>query len=386
MKAHSKSRDGIRQRSNGTWEARVCVGYTESGNPKTISVYGRTREECADKRNEARYKHGLGLPVQPKADTLCTFFWTWLEDIKRPSIRPDTYRSYEQLLRVHVVGTREEPVGLGKIKVQRLTALQVQSFLNRKREDGLSPRTVQYLLALLHGGLEQAKRYGFVSQNVAELAEAPKSKATERRFLDQKEARALLKACKGHRWHALFAVGLAMGFRISECLGLRWIDIDQKADTITVRNQYQRLPKSQGGPRLAEPKTERAKATIKMPKFLAALLAEHRIKQNAERKTMGEKWQETGFVFTTSTGTPCDERRVRTELDKLVTKAEIAPVTFHGLRHSAGSLLLAQGLDIFAAKELLRHSQISLTANLYAHATSKLRSDTADALDRAFGA
>ena len=121
------------------------------------------------------------------------------------------------------------------------------------------------------------------------------------------------------------------------------------------------------------------------------------------RAKLGERWQETGFVFTSTIGTPSDERRVRNELAGIITainaqivceaaeqgrkvlRDELVPlVTFHGLRHSAGSILLAQGMDIYAAKELLRHSQIALTANLYAHSTTKLRQDTANAMDRAF--
>jgi len=71
---------------------------------------------------------------------------------------------------------------------------------------------------------------------------------------------------------------------------------------------------------------------------------------------------------------------------KRVKRADLPPISFHGLWHSAATLMLAQGLTIGEIQKILGHSQISLTANLYTHVAPAMMRGAADSMDRIFGA
>ena len=99
----------------------------------------------------------------------------------------------------------------------------------------------------------------------------------------------------------------------------------------------------------------------------------------------GDTWRDSGHVFTTPIGTPLDPANLRKAFKRLLVAAELPAVRFHDLRHSAASLLLAEGVPMRMIIETLGHSQISITSDLYSHVAPELRQDVADAADRALG-
>jgi integrase len=108
-------------------------------------------------------------------------------------------------------------------------------------------------------------------------------------------------------------------------------------------------------------------------------LREHQLRQSAERLAAGAAWQEHGLVFATRIGTPLDARNVVRHYHALLAKAGLPRLRFHDLRHTAASLLLAQGLELRVVQQVLGHSQISLTANLYTHVMPPTMSASAEA-------
>lgn len=156
---------------------------------------------------------------------------------------------------------------------------------------------------------------------------------------------------------------MVIGLRQGEALGLRWQDIDLDRGLLTVARQLQRID---GKLILTEPKTPRSRRTLQLPAVAIEALRAHKLRQLEERLAAGPAWQDSGLVFTTAIGTPLDARNVVRHFHRLLAKAGLPRMPFHNLRHTAASLLLAQGLDIRVVQHVLGHSQISLTANLYA--------------------
>jgi integrase len=115
---------------------------------------------------------------------------------------------------------------------------------------------------------------------------------------------------------------------------------------------------------------------------LAIKLKEHRKRQLEEKFGAGSKWTETGLVFTTSAGTPIDRRNLKRHLDKLLTTAKLPHFRIHDLRHFCASLLLAQGVALKVVSEILGHSQIGITADLYTHVLPSVRREAIDLMDR----
>jgi integrase len=132
-----------------------------------------------------------------------------------------------------------------------------------------------------------------------------------------------------------------------------------------------------------EPKTKRSRRTVPLSDDAIAALRAYRRRQRAERLHLGPEYADEGLVFCTQLGTPLDRAVVQAAFKRALARAGLPPaVRFHDLRHTAATLLLANGVDIPTAA-ILGHSQNSTTLNIYAHAVpSRLQGATA-AIQRA---
>ena len=164
----------------------------------------------------------LGLPIPEDRLSLANFLRRWLVDTAKPTLRPRTFRPYEELVRLHLAPS------LGRTSLSKLKPADVQGLLNSKLESGLSPRRVQYIHAVLRCALGQAEKWGLVPRNVAKLVDVPRVRRVEIDPYSPLEARAFVEAIKGDRLEALFYLALAVGMRQREALGLSWSDVDLK--------------------------------------------------------------------------------------------------------------------------------------------------------------
>ena len=137
--------------------------------------------------------------------------------------------------------------------------------------------------------------------------------------------------------------------------------------------------------RLAKPKTARSRRTVTLPGVVAGSLRAHRKRQLEERLTAGERWNDSGLVFTTPIGTPIGTHSLHRTFKAMLAEAGLPDIRYHDLRHTAATLLLAQGVDPRTIMETLGHSQISLTLNTYAHVVPKLQRQAAAKMDEILG-
>jgi integrase len=285
----------------------------------------------------------------------------------------------------------------------------------------------------LRVALSTAMRWNLVARNVATLVDVPRTTKHEIAPFDTDQSRAFLGRARGHRLEALFTVGVALGLRQGEILGLCWEDVNLEDGSLRVRRALQRfggdavkrkallaerkqlreaLTTAQTASDTAgvetakkelvrvrkalalvatslqftEPKSERSRRTVSLPGIVAAALRAHRTRQLEERLKVGPAWEEQGLVFATPIGTPLDPRNVHREFRALVKQATLPAIRFHDLRHTAASLLLAQGVAPRTIMETLGHSQISLTMDTYSHLMPALRADAAAKMDEILSA
>ena len=133
--------------------------------------------------------------------------------------------------------------------------------------------------------------------------------------------------------------------------------------------------------RFTELKSVRSRRTIMLPAVVTVALKAKRVRQLEERLAAGGEWEDTGLVFTTPIGTPVDPRNATRLFHALLVAADLRPVRFHDLRHTAATLLLAQGVDHRTIMETLGHSQVSFTLNTYTHVLPTLQRDAAARMD-----
>jgi integrase len=203
------------------------------------------------------------------------------------------------------------------------------------------------------------------------------------KFLTVDQARAVLSAAAGEPLYALYATILSLGLRLGEALGLSWNSVNFAKGRIEILNTLQRV---KGVMCLLDTKTNDSHRTIDLPAVTIAALREHRIRQQHAREWAGSGWKGNAWdlVFTTSVGTPLDERGVlRRFQERILVKAEVPKMRIHDLRHSAVAILLAQGVDARSISELLGHSSVSFTLQVYGHLMEETKRETANRMDAA---
>jgi integrase len=189
------------------------------------------------------------------------------------------------------------------------------------------------------------------------------------------EARTFLAAARMDPLEARWLVGISLGLRQGEVLGLLWEHVDLEDQLLHVRHALQR--DRDGRLALAPTKTARSQRTVAMPPPVGDALRRWRERQAQARANAGD-WHDTDFVLTTAVGTPIHPRNDYRAFRRLIEKAGLRRVRLHDLRHTTASLLLAQGVSARVAMEMLGHSQISVSMNTYTHVAPVLNRDAAD--------
>jgi integrase len=360
-----------RLRKDGRWE---CAFTMPDGKRK--SVYGKSRPDVRAKMEDALGKAKKGIDLKGERQRLCDFLSTWMAETQAPKLRPSTIKSYESYIRLHIVPA------LGDTTLGDLTAQDVQRCLNGCSKTGLSPRTVQYIRAILRAALNQALRWGYVERNVAALASPPRQKPKQIETLAADEAYHLMEHTRDDRLGALFATALYTGMRQGELLGLRWPDVDLEAGTIRVRQAVQKID---GEWQFVEPKSANGRRTLPLPEPARDVLRRQKERVREMRQHADDAWTEFGLVFPSALGTPLDSSNVTHHLQRQLDAAGLPRVSFHALRHTCGSLLHQEGVPARTIMEILGHSQITLTLGTYCHATPVMFDEAAGALARALG-
>ena len=411
----------ICQRSDGRWMGRVDLGWRD-GKRRSKAIYGLTRRAVSDRIGEITRAARDGSIIEDERQTVAQFLARWVDDVARPRTRPRTLTTYEGAIERHIVPH------LGRIRLSKLKPQHLQAWLGQLETAGVSSNRRRYARVVLRMALNTAMRWNLLSRNVATLVDPPRVVAREIRALTPEESRQFLAAIEGIPLEAFFTVALACGLRLGEGLGLRWEDIDLDRATLQVRQTIQRfggdatvrrpllaqrkrllklLLKAREDKRpeacvaigaelkqvraalkavktsvqVVEPKSARSRRTIALPATVVKALNRHRVRQLEARLAAGKRWQDTGLVFSTPTGTALDPRNITRAFKAILVAQKLPPIRIHDLRHSCATLLLVQGVSPRVVMETLGHSQVSLTLNTYSHVLPALQEDAAAKMD-----
>jgi integrase len=224
-------------------------------------------------------------------------------------------------------------------------------------------------------------RWQLIHTNPVSLVDPPSLPHIEVRPYTLDEARAFLRAVHGRRLEARWVIALALGLRQGEVLGLYWEDVDLDRATLRIRAQLQRDPDS-GELIRADTKTARSRRTLPIPVSVLAALTEHRERQRSEQAA-ADSWADPRWVFATRLGTPIHPRNDYRSFREIIRRTGLRVVRVHDLRHTAASILLAEGVPARVVMEILGHSQISVTLNTYAHVAPDIARDAAQRVEGA---
>ena len=360
-------------RTGKQWVAQIIL---ENG--RTRQRYFKTQAEAEEALTDMLYEQRRGTLVTARNQTLEQHLEHWLEHVHRHTVRLATYVEYRRILDKHLFPS------LGSIRLQQLSVRDVEAFYAQKRNEGLSPSSIRVMHAVLRQALDHAVRSSLVVRNVADAAKKALSRRNQREIhpLTEAQAQAFIAAAKGHRLEALFTMAIVTGMREGELLALRWSDLDLERGSLQVRRTVKRVRRH--GLVEGPPKTSAGKRHIALSPFLVGVLKAHRVRQLEERLKAGAAWQEHELVFCTRFGGFVDSSDLTQMFRRVLRAAGLPTMRFHDLRHSAASLLLAMGVHAKVVQELLGHSNITMTLNIYSHVLPSLQKDAVDRLSGLF--
>lgn len=376
-------------RKDGRWEWRVSL---PDGSRRAF--YGATKSQAKRKAEDALRDLENGFDLTDRNITVGDFLERWIEDVAAARVRSSTLRSYQGHLDNYLVPE------LGRLRLRDLNAVHVNQMLARMLTRKRSPRTANRVRATLRAALNTAIAWGLVTRNAAALAE-PRRETTRRISpLNDAELGQFWPLLRDHPHGPLFMLAAATGLRQGELLALRWgPDIDLDAGVIHVHHtlvkhkelkppgetdaeRHARLTR-QNMNRLSEPKTEQSRRQVAMSDVAREALRLQQARIERLRLLAAGRWREFDLVFPTSIGTFADGPTITKALKHLLAGAGIRHQRFHDLRHLTATLLLSQGGDMFEVKEMLGHSQISMTLNTYGHLTESKARGMATRIDQA---
>jgi integrase len=365
----------------------------------------RYRKYVKAKTYEATQKAWLKLrnqasrgPVASNVPTVAAFLQYWLDEVVRPNLAPKTCEKYELFSRLHIIPH------LGATRVDRLQVKDIRQWLNKlsricqccaqgkdaARPEGkrrccavgtcchevLSAESRKDARNVLRAALTCAVEEQLIASNHAAVIRLSTRREPKRKRSSWTvdEARRFLESARRDDdvLYAAYILILVLGLRKGELLGLTWERVDLDSPELYVGEQLQRV-----GRQLLrrETKTEGSEAPLPLPDVCVTALKLRRQRQDADRDRAGEVWRDTGLVFTTRYGTPIEPRNFSRSFDRRIVKAGVPRITVHGARKTCGSLLAALDVHPRVAMQILRHSKIALTMEIYTEVPSAATRD-----------
>jgi integrase len=208
-----------------------------------------------------------------------------------------------------------------------------------------------------------------ISRNVAAVIRLPAPRKRKRRVWTVDEARQFLESarCDDDPFYAAYVLILVLGLRKGEVLGLAWELVNLDEAELYVGEQLQRVS---GQLVRREVKTESSQAPLPLPELCVTALKLRYERQSAHRQQARDGWIETGLVFTTRHGTPIEPSNFDRSFNRRIISAGVPKIRRHSTRRTCGSLLAALDVHPRVAMQILRHSKIAITMEIYTEVPS----------------
>lgn len=350
--------ENIYKRKDGRWEGRYIVGRKPNGQAKYASVYGKGYLEVKEKLDKRKGDRFRSLPSCRLTVKLMLEMWL---SMRVTDIKESSYQRYITLIEKHILPY------LGKIRIQSLTAETLTEYVKTLRKNGrldgkggLAEKTVSDVFAILKSALKQVGRKYAVDGSLFDV-KAPTVRTKRVETLGDWECEVLSRSILQNPdlSGAAYLLALNSGLRLGEICGMRWSDISYPDRTLIVNRTVLRL---KNGLRtqltVQTPKTEASLRTIPLTAEILSFLA--KLRNNAP---------EDAFILTGRRMQPMEPRTLQYRFQAALKSNGLKRHTFHALRHTFATRAIERGIDAKTVSELLGHSNVSITLQLYVHPT-----------------
>lgn len=340
MPATRRPRGSGHKNKDGRWVFRASV------NGRSRVFYGQTQAEAKHKAQEAQ-----GAWVPTSSGSLRAYIGDWLEG-QRDSLKPQTWKRYEQLMRLHVTPS------IGDLPLASVKAKDIKDMAATLARGDLSGTTRRHVHVVLGTALTAAVGDGRIEVSPMINVSAPRNDLVERMPLSVADANRLIEVARGDRYFSLYVLGLTTGMRPGEAMALHWNDIDLDRRTVTVRGN---VVNGHNGREIDSPKYPRSRRTITLPTMAVDALTVYR---DAQASAKPDDLLFPGRDGKVITATNLSRQHFR----PLVKLAGLpATTTLYTLRHTFATNALIAGVPLHTVSAILGHSSSVVTLRHYAH-------------------
>lgn len=383
MARRSNGEGSIYKRADGRWCASRYVDYG-NGKFRRKYVYGKTQKEVKEKLKELENYH------EPKVKGMTLFNWLieWMEEYKKNMLKITTFENYMMYIHAYVKGSEIADIPLEKISTSALQKFYNTKLKGTESMKKLSRRSVEYLHTIIGSALQQAYKNELIKKNVNEFTVLPKKEQKEIEPLTVGEIERVLQVAKETELYSLILLEIFTGMRKGEILGLQWKNVDFERKVVWVRKNLCRVKnqdKNDGKKTkliLLEPKTKKSIREIPLSEEAVKVLRVHKKKQNEQKMLYRDIYQDNDIVFAKADGSFEDPREILRRFHKILEKAGVRKCRFHDLRHTFASILLNEGESMKVIQELLGHSTITTTMDIYSHVAKETKERSVEVLER----
>lgn len=310
------------------------------------------------------------VAVTASKDTLGAFMKEYLETTLRNEIERTTYEGKVAIMHNHIMPK------IGNLKLQKITPMDLQKFINALQEEGFNPGTIRNIMRLVNQTLRTATEWGFVTKNVSVYAKKPTYKAKKHTVWSKAEWDTFIEHCQESRFFPFYLIALNSGLRPGEILSLSWDHVNFKQKYIRVERTV--IYTKQGGIEIKDsPKNDSSRRNVTIPEFVVNYLKKYKLEQAPNNLDLVVPGIKSDIVYNST---------LNQSMKEDIKKAGVPLITAHELRHTHATYLLSPkpfglGASIKAVSERLGHANTTVTMNTYAHVLENMQDAIADALE-----
>jgi integrase len=366
--ARKSGSEGIRERSRGSWEIRFEGPRDASGKRKTRTTTVRgTLRDAQRERRRLMATIDQDAYVDPSKLTVGTYFDERVEQWSRSGkIRGPATENYRYFSKRYITPY------IGPIRLQKLSTLDIERWHVSLYELGLGTRLISAVHNKLKNALGEAVRHNLLVRNVCREQRPPSVKRKEIEILPEDQIDPMLVGLKGHWFYPMTTTSLYTGIRRGEMLALKWRDINLDARTMRIERA---LEQTRTGPNagvtVKEPKTENSKRTLHLPTVVVDALRDWRLDLMHRQMALGLGKLPDDLVFPRLSGKYGGKYWRPTHFSnswiRVRRRLKVPNVSWHALRHTHASMLIALGVDIVAISKRLGHVDPQVTLRTYSH-------------------
>lgn len=367
------------------WVVELQLGLNSKGKPRTTRRRARDYKHALKIRRELQNQIADGGLETRNDEKLMIFAKNWVRNHKALTLKPSTASDYEFRLTNYVFPY------LGNKKIKEIDYETVNRWLNQLVADNYSANTINGARTIFSQLCKHAVRQGILKTNPVTLTDKlrkdKKSKSQVRDAWDLQEAQAALHLSMDSEYDLFINLGIRLGLRHGEILGLTWDAIDLENNQIEIKatlKDERRIDETGKGIvrlRMQTPKTQASCRVLKITPNLRDAITRHQMLQTVRKLNAQEKWQETGMVFTTSIGTAKSQSNNLKGYKKFLAENNLRYIRVHDMRHSYAELGLEAGAPLEAVSQSLGHADIGITKKLYAPNVRGLNTKAIETLD-----